>query len=126
MKIAGKQLQNCEIKAEECQKHFRVRAEDTTFLKLATETLLRNRGILKNSYIFGFYISSKPTPKQLFEYSQEQLEKFTNRLSELYERTTESIKNYDEFIQWKNETIKFTNEVENYRLRFVEDIVNVH
>jgi ariadne-1 len=126
MKIASKQLQNCELKSEEIQKHFRVRAEDTTFLREATETLLRNRALLKNSYIYGFYIAKKPTPKELFEYSQEQLEKFTNRLSELYERSTESIKNYDEFILWKNETIKFTSMVENFRSRFVEGIVSAN
>jgi len=124
MKIADKQRQNTELKAEEIIKLFRVRPEDTTFLRAATEQLIRNRGILKNSYIYGFYIAQKNTPKELFEFSQEELEKHTNHLSELYEKTLEAIGSYQAFMDWKTETIRYTASVANYRDKFVESIVD--
>jgi len=124
MKIADKQRQNTELKAEEIIKLFRVRPEDTTFLRGATEQLIRNRGILKNSYIYGFYITQKNTPKELFEFSQEELEKHTNHLSELYEKTLEAIGSYQAFMDWKTETIRYTASVANYRDKFVESIVD--
>jgi len=124
MKIADKQRTNTELKAAELVKHFRVRPEDTTFLRATTEQLIRNRGILKNSYIYGFYISRKSTPKELFEFSQEELEKHTNHLSELYEKPFDAIQGYQAFMDWKNETMRYTGLVANFREKFVEDIVD--
>uniref|UniRef100_A0A6B2L222 RBR-type E3 ubiquitin transferase n=1 Tax=Arcella intermedia TaxID=1963864 RepID=A0A6B2L222_9EUKA len=126
LKIASKQRQETEQKAEEYTKAFRVRKEDTTFLIGATEQLILNRGILKNSYIYGYFLSTKAVPKDLFEFSQEELEKHTNHLSELYEKPIANIPSYDGFMSWRSETIKYTTIVANFRDKFVEAIVKGH
>ncbi len=61
--------------------------------------------------MYGFYLSldtSRATEKNLFEYLQEDLEKHTNFLSELYERTMEKIPEYQSFIEWKEEVTNYT------------------
>eukprot|EP01123_Difflugia_compressa_P006290 TRINITY_DN18475_c0_g1_i1.p1 TRINITY_DN18475_c0_g1~~TRINITY_DN18475_c0_g1_i1.p1 ORF type:complete len:513 (+),score=84.60 TRINITY_DN18475_c0_g1_i1:22-1560(+) len=123
MKIADQQRANTTLKSQQLVQKFRARPEDTTFLLAATVQLFHNRNILRNSYIYGYYIANKSTPKALFEFSQEELEKHTNHLSELYEKPLDAIHDYNAFIDWKNETIKYTSLVANYRDKFVEAIV---
>lgn len=85
MKIADEQRRNAEAKSLELMEEFGVRSQDTKFLMEATEQLLANRRCLKYSYIYGYYLKGS-SEKALFEYLQEDLEKHTNKLSELYER----------------------------------------
>jgi len=57
MKIAEQQRLQTDKKDTILDK-FTVRAQDTQFLKEATEQLINNRRVLKNSYIYGFYKES--------------------------------------------------------------------
>jgi len=88
MKIADQQRKGAQQKEDDIYKKFNVRTQDTQFLLGATEQLLLNRSILSSSYIFGFYLDkTKQSEKNLFEFLQEDLEKHTDFLSSLYEKT---------------------------------------
>ncbi|CAM9336419.1 unnamed protein product [Chrysoparadoxa australica] len=58
---------------------------DVQFLKAATEQLIDCRRVLKYTYVYGYYMEEGTPQKHLFEHHQENLEKFTERLSELSE-----------------------------------------
>jgi len=86
-----------------------VRAADTKFLKEAAEQLLENRRVLMWSYVFGYYLEkAKSAERNLFEWLQEDLEKHTNHLSELYEMPNDKVDNYHKFIKWKEDVANFT------------------
>mmetsp|Transcript_2590 Transcript_2590/g.2897 ORF Transcript_2590/g.2897 Transcript_2590/m.2897 type:complete len:512 (+) Transcript_2590:112-1647(+) len=111
MKVADEQRKNAETRASEILDKFSVRAQDTKFLHEAAEQLLKNRRALQWSYVYGFYIAqddSKTDEKNLFEYLQEDLEKHTNMLSELYERELGKIADYQAFIKWKENVTNYT------------------
>lgn len=73
-----------------------MRSQDTKFLSEATEQLIACRRVLQYSYVMGYYLDkSKGAEKNLFEYLQEDLEKHTNHLSELYEMNLDSVKVFD-------------------------------
>lgn len=56
----------------------------------------------------GYYLNkSNSKDKALFEFLQEDLEKYTNRLSELYE-TNALTYEYQEFLNWKANVTDFT------------------
>merc|ERR1712100_111002 len=86
LKIANEQLRKADEKSEELQTLFEVRNQDAKFLREAIEQLMKNRQVLEWSYVYGFYLAKGSKEKNLFEYLQEDLEKYTNYLSELYER----------------------------------------
>jgi len=107
MKIADEQRLGADKKANLILDTFSVRAQDTNFLKEAAEQLINNRRVLKNSYIYGYYKTTSPE-KNLFEYLQEDLEKHTNYLSEIYEKDLKLITDYQQFIKWKEEVTNYT------------------
>ena len=132
-KIADKQRRDAEKKGQEIQQRFDVRATDTKFLLDATEQLLavsfllsrkcsfyvlivlkrpdvvQNRRTLEYSYVLGYYLDkSKEAEKNLFEFLQEDLEKHTNHLSELYEIPIAQLQDYHQFYQWKEEVTNYT------------------
>ena len=75
----------------------------------ATEQLILCRRVLQYSYVMGYYLDkSKTAEKNLFEYLQEDLEKHTNYLSELYERDLNNIEDYHAFMKWKEEVTNYT------------------
>jgi len=123
-KIADKQRKSAEQKADEIYKKFSVRSQDTQFLQSATEQLLQNRSVLASSYIFGFYMDkTKTTEKNLFEYLQEDLEKHTEALSGLYEKSLDKINEYDEFMKWKEQVTNYTRVTAGFLDRFVEGVM---
>lgn len=65
---------------------------DVQFLKSAMETLIQCRRVLKYTYVFGYYLQEGTPTKRLFEHHQENLEKFTEHLSELSELDLEELK----------------------------------
>eukprot|EP01108_Squamamoeba_japonica_P000290 TRINITY_DN1057_c0_g1_i3.p1 TRINITY_DN1057_c0_g1~~TRINITY_DN1057_c0_g1_i3.p1 ORF type:complete len:411 (+),score=190.25 TRINITY_DN1057_c0_g1_i3:270-1502(+) len=88
---------------------FGVRPADTRFMGTATEQLLRCRRILEYSYVYGFYLSERPgAERNLFEYLQEDVEKHTNELSEVYERELTALADYPAFIAWKERVSNLT------------------
>jgi len=71
----------------------------------------QNRRVLQWSYVYGFYLSldkTRTAEKNLYEYLQEDLEKHTNYLSELYERPMDKIPDYQAFIEWKKDVANYT------------------
>jgi len=120
-KIASQQRVNCVKKESSILEKFDVRAQDTKFLSEATEQLINNRRVLQFSYVMGYYLDkSKPAEKNLFEYLQEDLEKHTNHLSELYEQTLESITDYHAFMKWKEEVTNYTRVTKKFLENFLE------
>ncbi len=82
----------------------------------ATEQLILNRRVLQYSYVMGYYLDkSKQAEKNLFEYLQEDLEKHTNMLSELYERDLNAIEDYHAFMKWKEEVTNYTRVTKKVR-----------
>jgi len=123
MKIADEQRRTAEKRGVELQEKFDVRAADTKFLKEATEQLLENRRVLQWSYVFGFYLDkAKTAERNLFEYLQEDLEKHTNHLSELYETPADKIDSYHKFIKWKEEVTNYTRVTKKFLDNFVEGV----
>jgi len=120
MKIAEQQRSQTD-KKETILDKFTVRAQDTQFLKEATEQLINNHRALKNSYIYGYYKESG-SEKNLFEYLQEDLEKYTNKLSEIYERPLDTM-DVDSFKKWKEEVTNFTRVTSGFLRKFVEGVM---
>jgi ariadne-1 len=122
MKIANAQRRNAETKSSDLMDRFGVRPQDTKFLMEATEQLLDNRRCLKYSYVYGYYLKS-PAEKSLFEYLQEDLEKHTNTLSELYERNLDDFKgNFGEFSKWKETVTNYVRVTSGFLDKFVRGV----
>jgi len=123
MKVADDQLRNASIKGVELQTKFNIRSQDTKFLTEATEQLLVNRRVLEWSYVYGYYSDkTNVTEKNLFEYLQENLEKYTNSLSDLYEKHIQKIPDYHGFIAWKEDVTNYTRVTKKYLDNFVEGV----
>jgi len=57
------------------------------FLKEALETVIKSKRVLKNTYIFGYYLKDG-NEKKLFEYSQSFLERNSDNLHQMIEQDT--------------------------------------
>jgi len=110
--VAEKQLQDVEEKGLSLQKRFDVRSQDTKFLTEAAMGMIEERHVLMWSYCEGYFLKrgGEKTAKEysLFEHLQEQVEKFCDALSGLYEKKEESIEDYNAFIAWKQEVVNYT------------------
>jgi ariadne-1 len=124
-RIANEQRKNSDKKARQILEKYEVRTTDTKFLGDATEQLIANRRVLQWSYVMGYYNvvdRVKPAERNLFEYLQEDLEKHTNHLSELYEESLEKIPDYQDFIRWKEEVTNYTRVTKKFLDNFVEGV----
>jgi len=100
---------------------FDVRSQDTKFLSEATEQLIACRRVLQYSYVMGYYLDkSKTAEKNLFEYLQEDLEKHTNHLSELYEQNLDLVSDYHAFMKWKEDVTNYTRVTTKFLDHFIE------
>ena len=71
---------------------------------MAVIQLVENARVLKWSNVYGFNIDKNDDIKRgLFEYAQQDLERYNNKLSDLFENDIELI--YDEFAfyRWRND-----------------------
>jgi len=85
---------------------------DVQFLREAMEMLTECRRVLKYTYVFGFYLAPKLQKKELFEHHQENLEKYTEQLSELTELDVEEMqKQRTEIINYTRVTSRFMNQI---------------
>eukprot|EP01092_Planopodium_desertum_P003512 TRINITY_DN16442_c0_g1_i3.p1 TRINITY_DN16442_c0_g1~~TRINITY_DN16442_c0_g1_i3.p1 ORF type:complete len:359 (-),score=6.11 TRINITY_DN16442_c0_g1_i3:88-1164(-) len=99
-------------------------------LKAAAEVLVKGRLTLEYSYVFGFWFSLyKPTPaeteehnrnKNLFEFLQEDVEKYTNLLSEHYEKELPALKDFTAFTKWRGDLVNTTQLTNKFLDKFVE------
>lgn len=120
-KIADQQRKTCQKREMQLLDRFDVRSQDTKFLTEATEQLIHNRRVLQYSYVMGYYLDkTKQAEKNLFEYLQEDLEKHTNHLSELYEQNIEAIEDYHKFMKWKEEVTNYTRVTKKFLDNFLE------
>jgi len=110
LNIADKQKREAAEKSAEMQRLYQVRPQDAKFLEEATDQLIANRRVLMFSYVYGYWNADSKEKKELnlFTFLQENLEKNTNYLSELYEKKTEDIPDYHAFMKWKEEVTNFT------------------
>ncbi|KAL9651307.1 hypothetical protein ABK040_001259 [Willaertia magna] len=70
---------------------------DVEYIQKAVNTLIECRGNLKYTYVYGYYLE-EGQEKNLFEYLQEDLERVTEKLSEILEVTPVEQFNRDEII----------------------------
>jgi ariadne-1 len=70
---------------------------DVEYIQKAVQTLCECRGSLKYTYVYGYYLE-EGQEKNLFEYLQEDLERVTERLSEILESTPVEKFDRDEII----------------------------
>eukprot|EP01114_Cavostelium_apophysatum_P018563 TRINITY_DN576_c0_g1_i1.p1 TRINITY_DN576_c0_g1~~TRINITY_DN576_c0_g1_i1.p1 ORF type:complete len:511 (+),score=127.36 TRINITY_DN576_c0_g1_i1:176-1708(+) len=120
-KIADQQRKNCLKRETQILDRFDVRSQDTKFLSEATEQLIACRRVLEYSYVMGYYLDkSKQAEKNLFEYLQEDLEKHTNHLSELYEQNLDSVPDYHAFMKWKEDVTNYTRVTKKFLDNFLE------
>eukprot|EP01103_Thecamoeba_quadrilineata_P002550 TRINITY_DN12499_c0_g1_i1.p1 TRINITY_DN12499_c0_g1~~TRINITY_DN12499_c0_g1_i1.p1 ORF type:complete len:498 (-),score=80.68 TRINITY_DN12499_c0_g1_i1:94-1563(-) len=121
MKVADEQLKRAQSRGTELQKSLTIPSQDTNFLTEATTQILVNRRVLEFSYVYGYYLDrSKLAEKNLFEYLQEKLECHTDKLSEIYETSSDQIqKDYHQFIKWREEVTNYTRVTKNFLDNFV-------
>jgi ariadne-1 len=70
---------------------------DVEYIQRAVNVLIECRGSLKYTYVYGYYLEDG-REKELFEYLQEDLERVTEKLSEILENTPVENFNRDEII----------------------------
>ncbi|KAG2382024.1 hypothetical protein C9374_005816 [Naegleria lovaniensis] len=70
---------------------------DVEYIQKAVNTLIECRGNLKYTYVYGYYLE-EGQEKNLFEYLQEDLERVTEKLSDILENTPVDRFNRDEII----------------------------
>jgi len=124
-KIANDQRKTCEKRARQILEKYEVRATDTKFLTDATEQLIANRLVLQWSYVMGYYNivdGVKPAERNLFEYLQEDLEKHTNHLSELYEQPLDGIPDYHSFMKWKEDVTNYARVTKKFLDNFTDGV----
>lgn len=123
-KVADEQRRKAEERGRKLVEDLRVRSTDVEFLVAATDQLTRNRRVLRWSYVFAYCLKTGTAEKNLLEYLQEQLEKYTDALSKQYERRTDDIPNVDEFNSWKAGVINLIRVTDSFFTKFVEGVQN--
>jgi len=85
-------------------------------LNNAAAQIFNNRQTLQWSYVYGYFLSMRPSSslqnkdaeKNLFEYLQEDLEKYTNYLSEIYETQIQDLQTIEQVNVWKGKLKTYT------------------
>ena len=85
---------------------------DVEFLKAANEQLVECRRVLKYTYAHAFYLQEGDN-REMFEYHQEMLERFTENLSELSEKPLQEI-NRTEVVNQTRVVGKFMDKLLQY------------
>jgi len=116
-----KQKGKLESRRTTLAKVFKIPIEDTAFLVETVNSLLQFFRALQYSYAYGYYIPRSSPRLALFEYSQENLEKYTNKLQELFEKNVQRI---GAFFEWKEEIVKYTRLTTNFFVNFSRGVAN--
>ena len=101
---------------------------DVLFLDDALKTVIECHRLLKNTYIFGYYM--KKNSKSLYEYHQEMLRREADLLHEKIEMRyltdilsiIEEVKFKKDFIVYKEKVISLTNTTNKFKDNILEDI----
>ena len=103
--------------------------EEVRFLEESLETIIKSRRMLKNTYIFGYYMKDV-NEKQLYEHQQSLLERDADLLLELMENDSIpkllKIDNFDEFnkefYSYKASIINLASATNKYMENLLNDI----
>eukprot|EP01088_Endostelium_zonatum_P004774 TRINITY_DN1610_c0_g2_i1.p1 TRINITY_DN1610_c0_g2~~TRINITY_DN1610_c0_g2_i1.p1 ORF type:complete len:746 (+),score=152.67 TRINITY_DN1610_c0_g2_i1:80-2317(+) len=133
MEVAKEQLKNAQEKQATVKEV--ASTDEVKGLERAAQVLLKNRRALQWSYVFAYFLKlgktdHKFTPEEkeremaLFLYLQEDLEKYTNYLSEVYERDLGEVlgKGKQGYNEWMNEINKLTGVCNKFLTNFNEGI----
>uniref|UniRef100_A0A7S0DQZ1 RBR-type E3 ubiquitin transferase n=1 Tax=Amorphochlora amoebiformis TaxID=1561963 RepID=A0A7S0DQZ1_9EUKA len=112
-KFAKAQIESAEKRMAELHKkgENNTRWQNVQFLRKSTLLVLECRRVLKYTYVFG-YVCTDKRERELFEFLQEDLEKATERLSELSEQPLEFLKR-QQVVDYTMFTEKFLNNLLN-------------
>lgn len=110
-KTVVQQLHDLPRRQDALMRTFHVQAAETRFLEEALRALIQFLRALQFSYAYGYYLGRKSPKMELFQYLQENLEKFTNHLTELCEMRIDKI---TDFFRWKEEIINYTRVTTKY------------
>lgn len=126
MAVAAKQKKEAEEKGQRLQKRLDLRSQDTKFLLEACIGLLEERRVLMWSYCQGYYLKREGERSlkeyTLFENLQEQVEKFCDHLSGLYEKPEEQLTDYQSFVQWRDNVMRYTKVAATQLENFVKGV----
>ena len=114
-KAAEKQRDALADRRAELVEQFQVQTVDTLFLTETAEALIQFRRALQYSYAYGYYIERGTPQLELFQYSQENLEKYTNHLQELFEMRVDRI---PDFFRWKEEIVNYTRMTTKFLINY--------
>jgi ariadne-1 len=125
-RVASAQMNTAENTGFYFQEIFsNLRAADTKFLLEATQQLFQNRRVLQFSYVYGYYLRINSAPgsaeRNLFEYLQENLEMYTNELSNTFE-AWQTIASYEDFVTWKENVANYTRVTSKFLHNFISGI----
>lgn len=124
MLVADEQKKNCQRRSLDLINKFNIRSQDTLFLFEAVDQLLKNRRALQWSYVYGFYVR-KGKEKNLLEYLQEDLERYTEILSGHYERKTNTNDfDYHQFTEWKNVVTNCCKVNNKFLQKFIDGVMH--
>lgn len=121
-KVADEQRRKAEERGKYLVEVLRVRLTDVEFLITATEQLTRNRRVLRWSYVFAYFLKTGTPEKNLLEFLQEDLEKYTDALSKQYERKIEDIQDLAAFSEWKGNVVNLIRVTDSFFSKFVDGV----
>eukprot|EP01113_Clastostelium_recurvatum_P006888 TRINITY_DN1315_c1_g1_i3.p1 TRINITY_DN1315_c1_g1~~TRINITY_DN1315_c1_g1_i3.p1 ORF type:complete len:226 (+),score=51.79 TRINITY_DN1315_c1_g1_i3:83-760(+) len=124
MVIARTQRDVALAKGLELVAKFQILPEHSGFLLPSAQLLFDNRRILSWSYVASFLMQGTVEEKNLFKYLLDDLEKHTNRLSELYERPgrTDDQDDYHSIMAWRDEVTNYTKIARKFTENFIQDV----
>ena len=104
---------------------------DTEFINDAIETVISGKSLLKNTYIFGYYMKDNEK-KDFFEHSQGILQYWTEELHRLLIDDhinqiiqEDNFEKYNQYlVNYKNSINKKITSIQNYSKGLIDDIEN--
>ena len=76
---------------------FGLAASDLSFLYDAAAVIIECRRTLAYSYVYGYYFAKGDKRRELFEFIQEDLERWTNHLTALFEQKIVAVTDYQKY-----------------------------
>ena len=126
MKIAMKEYDQTDPKILELHTKKKFPFSELQFLKNAAESMISVRRVLKNSYVYGYYIDDQ-TEKVLFENLQGRLEENCDHLHQLLEKdlgefTKENVVDDGPFFKYKSELTNYFEITKKFFRNFCEGV----
>jgi ariadne-1 len=127
LKVAQEMSKNMISKMQELHDTYHLEHGEVQFLDVAGKTLVECKRVLKWSYGFGYYLD--PKRREFYEFSQKDLEKYTDELLESLEmhyktevRMELGKLDLPKFTRYKNEVISLKDKCETFLEGFLGQI----